>query len=122
MLHHELNGLDRRAVAERIRALVANTDSLASAAARLGVPQTVLATAIDDTVPYPTVELLDAIVRVYGVDPSWLVTGSYDSATHRRALEDEGGEAESAVQDVLRGRSTPTSIPVVTQNQARTES
>lgn len=119
MVHPELNGLDRRAVAERIRALVSNTDSLASIAARLGVPLNVLAAAIDDTVPYPTLELLDAIVRVFGVDPSWLVTGRYDSATHRRSLEDQAGQAESALHDVLRTRTTPTSMPVATDNEAR---
>lgn len=119
MLHPELNGLDRRAVAERIRALVSNTDSLASVAARLDVSPNVLATAIDDAVPYPTLELLDAIVRVFGVDPSWLVTGQYDSATHRRALEDEDGDGGRALHDVLRTRVTPTSIPIVVEREPR---
>ncbi|HEX7020194.1 MAG TPA: hypothetical protein VF159_09305 [Gemmatimonadaceae bacterium] len=117
MLHPELNGLDRHAVAERIRALLSGTDSLASAAERLDVPSNVLAMAIDDTVPYPTLELLDAIIRVFGVDPAWLVTGRYDSATHRRALEDEDGDAERALRDVLRTRSTPTSIPIVVERE-----
>lgn len=119
MLHPELHGLDRHGVAERIRALVSSGDSLASVAARLGVATNVLATAIDDAVPYPTVALLDAIVRVFGVDPSWLVTGRYDSATHRRALEDEDGDAVGALHDVLRTQSTPTSIPIVVEREPR---
>ena len=30
---------------------------------------------------------LAAIIRLYGLDPSWVLTGRYDSVTHRTALD-----------------------------------
>jgi hypothetical protein len=41
----------------------------------------------DDLDPHPTYDVLLAVIREYGVDPSWLVTGSYDSGGHRAVLE-----------------------------------
>jgi transcriptional regulator with XRE-family HTH domain len=36
----------------------------------------------------PSIGVLEAIVRHYGVDPSWLITGSYSSVTHQEAGDD----------------------------------
>jgi hypothetical protein len=33
------------------------------------------------------IDVLGAVVRVFGLDPKWLLTGEYDPAVHRRVLE-----------------------------------
>lgn len=80
--------LDSQAIAARIRGLLGGHEAgdLPSIAQRLGVREFVLRMCIDDLSPVPTLEVLAAIVNVYGVDPSWLLYGEYDSSTHRRAV------------------------------------
>lgn len=56
-------------------------------AKRLGIEEVSLRMSIDEDSPHPTVELLAAVIREYGVDPSWLITGDYNEATHRTAME-----------------------------------
>lgn len=56
-------------------------------AADLDVPADSLQASIDLENPHPSVEMLMAVIRVHGVDPTWLLTGEYDLATHREALE-----------------------------------
>ena len=82
---------DRFAVASRIRGLVAVQDAavISRTATRLGVSELALLMTIDERDPMPVMDVLVAIVEHYGVDPSWLVTGEYDSTVHRMALEDE---------------------------------
>jgi hypothetical protein len=78
---------DRRAIATRIRGLIAGQDNdLDDAAGRLGVTGLALRTSTDDLAPQPTFDVVLALVRAYGVDPHWLTTGEYDGATHRLAL------------------------------------
>jgi len=55
----------------------------------LGVRESTLRASIDEESPRPWVEVVLAVVRRFGVDPTWILTGVYDSATHRAALEDE---------------------------------
>ena len=90
--------LDARAIASRLRALLGAPGFAGrkKAARRLGVAEPVLRRSIDDTAPRPTLELLAAVVRDYGVDPSWLLFGEYDPATHRVSLE-AGSEFDSHV-------------------------
>ena len=33
------------------------------------------------------IDVLGALVRVFALDPKWLLTGEYDAGAHRRALE-----------------------------------
>ena len=33
------------------------------------------------------IDVLGALVRVFALDPKWLLTGKYDAGVHRRALE-----------------------------------
>lgn len=110
----ELAGVNRQAVAARIRALVSNTDSLRTAAKRLGIDAHQLEAATDRHAPYPGLEVLEAVVRVLGVDPCWLVTGRYDPAMHRRALETSAGGDES-LRDLLREIATPTSLTAMVE-------
>jgi hypothetical protein len=85
-----VTGFDRLAIAARIRGLLAGQDNgdPASAAARLGVDEVGLRMTIDDLAPNPTIDVIGAVVRAYGVDPVWLLTGEYDPAIHRGLLED----------------------------------
>jgi hypothetical protein len=79
------------AIAARIRALISCEDpGPAEAAARLGISEEALRAATDYNNPAPSVEVLAAVVLLYGVDPTWLVSGGYDVGTHRTAMEGEG--------------------------------
>lgn len=99
--------LDLMAVAERIRTLLAGTTNevdLAASAARLRVDVQTLARSIRLDHPRPSLAVMAAIVREYGVDPSWMVYGTYDPTTH--ALASECGSAISP-DDVLRLVDSP---------------
>jgi len=91
--------VDRLAIAARIRGLLSGQDGSdpAASARRLGVDEVGLRMSIDDLAPNPTVDVVAAIVLAYGVDPTWLLTGTYDSAVHRHSLEEPRaiGEAVS---------------------------
>jgi hypothetical protein len=52
----------------------------------LGVSEASLRISLDPTNPDPTFDVLAAVIRVYGVDPTWLVTGLYDPISHRATL------------------------------------
>jgi hypothetical protein len=82
--------LDSREIAVRVRALIGGGD-VEHAAERLSVSERTLRISVDELAPRPTLEVLAAIIREYGVDPSWLLFGVYDSATHRAAMEYDGG-------------------------------
>jgi hypothetical protein len=56
---------------------------LGAVAHRLGVDEVSLRMSIDLLAPYPTLDVLSAVVKTYGVDPTWLVTGEYNPNTHR---------------------------------------
>ena len=85
----------RNGIAHRIACLLAETP-LARAAARLRVQEADLGAILGARPSAPMLEVLAAVVREYGVDPSWVVTGVYDGHTHRRALLDD-----TAVIDLL---------------------
>jgi transcriptional regulator with XRE-family HTH domain len=86
--------LDRAGIAERLRGLLLGHGvELGETAGRLGVDEGALRVNLDDFSPHPTVDVLAAVVRVYGIDPSWLLTGVYDAATHRSVME---GDADAA--------------------------
>ena len=82
---------DRAGIASRVRALMSARDAgeLAQAAQRLRVEELSLRMSIDDLSPHPTIEVILAVIREYGVDPTWLLTGKYDSNSHRAAIEGE---------------------------------
>ncbi len=88
-------------IAERVRALIGGQDqeTLEATAERLGVTEAALRMTIDRWSPHAVLSVLAALVRTYGVDPSWLVTGKYDPATHHVALEQGEGFRSS---DLLR--------------------
>ncbi len=51
------------------------------------------------------IDVVAALVREFAVDPQWLLTGQYDSAIHRQALqlgEERTNESYGAVRDLVR--------------------
>ena len=51
------------------------------------------------------IDVVAALVREFGVDPEWLLTGEYDSSTHRHALllgEDRSPAGYRMLQDFVR--------------------
>ena len=95
------------AIAARIRGLLGGQDStLSDAAKRLRVDEISLRMSVDTLAPYPTVDVIAAIVREYGVDPTWLLTGDYDAATHRTIADKHTGELPIAIHNLI-DRITP---------------
>lgn len=94
---------DRIAIAARIRGLLSGQDDgsdPALCAKRLHVDEIGLRMSIDDLAPNPTIDVIAAIVATYGVDPTWLLTGDYDPATHRSVLE-ERDSVEATVSRLM---------------------
>jgi len=86
--------IDRFAIAARLRVLLFARDPDASPGAlaeSLGVRESMLRASIDGESPHPWLEVVLAVVRRFGVDPTWIMTGVYDQATHRTVLEDDEG-------------------------------
>ena len=107
---------DRVGIAERLRELVGGPGSpfLAEAAERLGLEELSLRMSIDEESPHPTIEVLAAVIREYGVDPTWLLTGIYDSATHRSAME-SGATTPARMQAIMGNGSSRISEPPTDQ-------
>jgi hypothetical protein len=105
--------LERLEIAARIRGLVAiqGEDDVAEIARRLRVSELALRMSIDPDSPQPTIEVMLAVVRDYGVDPSWLLRGVYDPKTHHESLQDSHDGAAAALRRVS---ETPpsSSLPI----------
>jgi transcriptional regulator with XRE-family HTH domain len=103
--------IDRAGIAERLRGLLLGHGSeLSASAERLGVDETALQLNLDELSPHPTVEVLAAVIRVYGIDPSWLLTGVYDAATHRSVMDGDA-DAAAAVRRFFDRRPGPVAEP-----------
>lgn len=61
---------------------------------------------VDELAPYPTVDVIAAIVREYGVDPTWVLTGEYDSVSHRNVADLRTAELPVAINTLI-DRITP---------------
>jgi hypothetical protein len=72
---------------------------------RVSVEELSLRMSIDDVSPHPTVEVLAAVIRVYGIDPTWLLTGVYDASTHRTCM-DEPSDIAAMLRDYIHRRSS----------------
>lgn len=103
--------VDRWKIAVRIRALLyaaIRRSGLRAVAADLDVTAESLQISIDLQNPHPSVEVLLAVICHHGVDPTWLLTGEYDLATHREALENPASAASLLARTSLRrDRSQP---------------
>lgn len=103
--------MDRQGIAGRLRGLIGGQEQgdLGAVAARLGVDEVSLRMSIDSLAPYPTMDVLASFVVQYGVDPTWLLTGDYNSGSHRAASEVSPDRLKGAMEDLLRTlQSGPT--------------
>lgn len=109
-----MNESHRGRIAERIRGLIAGQDSgdLAATAKRLGVDEVSLRMSVDELAPYPTLDVLAALVAFYGVDPTYLVNGKYDEHMHRRAIATTQS-AVDAVRSLAEDRTNVRTNPPV---------
>jgi len=103
---------DRQSVAARVRSLVDHdeTGDWGAIARHLRVDELELRITIDAKSPHPAMGVLLAVIREYAVDPTWLLTGEYDSATHRRTLSGDRAVLIEVVKDVARRHDTPLNI------------
>jgi hypothetical protein len=100
---------DAASIAARVRGVLGGQDhgNVAATADRLGVSELALRMTIDDVAPQPNLVVILAIIREYGVDPMWILTGEYDLATHRRAMEDDRLATANVLQELARRSSGP---------------
>jgi hypothetical protein len=106
--------LDSDAISSRVRGLITRTDldEPEAVALRLGVSEDALRATIRHAAPEPALEVLAAIVCEYGVDPTWLLTGKYDSSTHLPVLDERGADCGEAVRElVARVKARRTDTP-----------
>jgi hypothetical protein len=97
----DVHSFDNRRIAARIRGLLSGQGDTESVAQRLRVHEIALRMSMDETSPYPTLDVIAAVVREYGVDPHWLVTGDYDSGSHRAAIQANTSELPAVVNDMI---------------------
>jgi hypothetical protein len=102
--------IDWRAVSERIRSLVESSSEpdLPAAAQQLGVSESQLREAVSGRSRFGSLRVLAAVIRVYGVDPSWLMTGEYDGTTHRASLEGNRAEIDLLLKRLIRDGARPS--------------
>ena len=108
-----MSAFDRAGIAHRLRELLLADKSkdLGQIAAHLGLEEVSLRMSIDEDSPHPTVEVLATVIREYGIDPTWLLTGEYSSSTHRSAMESDAmitAELRRQVSERPRLVSEPT--------------
>jgi hypothetical protein len=105
--------LDLKNIAERIRGLVSMSDraQLTNAAARLGVDENDLRAALDGKSSRSALNVIGAIIRVYGLDPTWVLSGKYDQATHRVALQNDAAQIDALLQSLVTEAPEETSAP-----------
>jgi lambda repressor-like predicted transcriptional regulator len=97
--------INRHDVAARLRALLdpaLRKSRLRTVAVQLGVSPHALRSSIDASGPHPSADVILAVVQQYGVDPTWILTGEYNSATHREALEDPASAIRLLARSAIR--------------------
>jgi hypothetical protein len=105
-----MTNFNRAGIAERLRALIGQDQGdFAASAERLRVEELSLRMSVDHISPHPTIEVILAVVREYGVDPTWLLTGKYDSSSHRAAIE--GDDMPGPLRDFIAYRRGSISDP-----------
>ena len=90
---------DWKGIAGRIQGLISMSDrgQLGAAAQRLGVGEQELRETLSARSSKSALKVVKAVVRLYGLDPTWVLTGEYDAATHRSALSRDEAEIDRAL-------------------------
>ncbi|HMC55910.1 MAG TPA: hypothetical protein VKH19_12095 [Gemmatimonadaceae bacterium] len=94
--------IDWKEVSHRVRVLLSVPDdrALSAAALRLNVSETSLRSIVQRPLGRMDMRTLAALVRAYGIDPMWLLTGRYDRASHHKALESTTEEIASTLERI----------------------
>jgi len=94
--------IDWTKVSDRIRGLIGVHEErdLSRVAERLDVDETSLRRIVSRDPRKPEFGAIAAIVRVFGLDPTWVLTGRYDPSTHRVALNCDTGEIAVALNRI----------------------
>jgi anthranilate phosphoribosyltransferase len=92
--------IGRRAVVERLRSLM--TAPLEQVARGLQVSEAALRAAVHGAWARPTVEVIVAASVYYGVDPAWIMAGSYDADALRAAAEGDVAATTASVLKMMR--------------------
>ena len=105
-----MRSIDFNSVAARIRGLLHGHDKgdLAVSAIRLRVSGASLRATLDDVDARPTIGVLVAVVRYFGLDPNWLLTGRYDPDAHRRAALASPEEMRTTIEEILAAHGSTT--------------
>jgi hypothetical protein len=93
--------IDWTAIAGRIHGLVHVTPAAAGAERGSRPDPLALRRQLQNAPLSQAVRTLENVVRLYGLDPSWVVTGHYDPSTHRAALDGSDEEARALIQRLL---------------------
>lgn len=103
--------IDLGAIAARLRAILGAQDQpmIEQAARRLRVSESAVRAAVREQEPEPDLAVLIGVVREYGVDPTWLLTGNYDLDSHRTAIDD-GADPALALM-ISRHLTPPHALP-----------
>jgi hypothetical protein len=98
--------IDAPALAARVQGLIHGRfrGDIAAAAGELGVEEKELRDIVEHATDHPSLDALAAIIRRFGVDACWLLTGEYDWQSHRLQLvqEDEGQDDQAPRNALLR--------------------
>lgn len=106
--------IDWSAVSDRVNTLInlPTQDDVASAAAKLGVKHYQLQETIERSSRISTLKVAAAISRIYGLDPGWILTGSFSEETLRVALKGNAQEIEALMNRIVAGsRHSPIASP-----------
>lgn len=95
--------IDWRGVAERIQGLMRVEDEheLLVAAERMGIEARYLRESLEGTSRLSAIRVVNAVVRTYGLDPAWVLTGQYDAATHKVALRQDAEEIDREIRRLV---------------------
>jgi hypothetical protein len=98
-----VNDFDAKGLAARVAGLIHGQFSgdLTRAAIALDVDVDDLRRIVEDETDTPSLAVLGRIIRRFGVDACWLVTGEYDWQSHMRLLEDEDQEEDRDDRQLL---------------------
>ena len=105
--------LDWHEVSNRINGLLklGDAEDMRRASERLGVRQSHIEETIGRHSRLSTLKVAAAMVRVYGIDPSWLLTGTYDATTHKVGLRKVAEEIEVVLRKLLSASDQQRAAP-----------